>query len=129
MSANLAWFADFFRILHGFMHLVADDLSRDFIEVSSEGAAQFFKFRPERHLDETGGGANHDGLAVHPRIAEGLDTVAAAQSDEKLTRPGIGNRKLELLGSLLLLTASNWRRMRSAAAPAADFSPAVVAPA
>lgn len=46
ISAQLARFADLFRVLRGFMHLVADDLPGDFIEVGGESAAQLLKFWP-----------------------------------------------------------------------------------
>ena len=85
-----ARFADFSGILGGLMHPIADGLSADFIEVGGEGLAPFVEFRPWRHLDEAARCANHDRLAVHPRMAEVLHAVATAQSDEQLARQRIG---------------------------------------
>src|SRR3546814_9958327 len=77
-SPELAWFAYLVGILRGFVHLLADDLGGDLVEMGGEGTAQFLKLWPKRHLDEAGRGTDNDGLTVHPRVAEGLDAVSTA---------------------------------------------------
>src|SRR3546814_3101005 len=67
-SPYLAWFAYLVGILRGFVHLLADDLGGDLVEMGGEGTAQFLKLWPKRHLDEAGRGTDNDGLTVHPRV-------------------------------------------------------------
>src|SRR3546814_13260129 len=78
-SPYLAWFAYLVGILRGFVHLLADDLGGDLVEMGGEGTAQFLKLWPKRHLDEAGRGTANDGLTVHPRVAEGLDAVSGTE--------------------------------------------------
>src|SRR3546814_18840399 len=78
-SPYLAWFAYLVGILRGFVHLLADDLGGDLVEMGGEGTAQFLKLWPKRHLDEAGRGTDNDGLTVHPRVAEGLDAVGSEE--------------------------------------------------
>src|SRR3546814_20098233 len=95
-SPELAWFAYLVGILRGFVHLLADDLGGDLVEMGGEGTAQLLKLWTKRHLDEAGRGTDNDGLTVHPSEAEGLDAVSTALGDKTLTGTGIGNRVCEL---------------------------------
>src|SRR3546814_17735487 len=81
-SDLLAWFAYLVGILRGFVHLLADDLGGDLVEMGGEGTAQFLKLWPKRHLDEAGRGTDNDGLTVHPRCAE--DQIGRASCRERV---------------------------------------------
>src|SRR3546814_2419177 len=80
-SPYLAWFAYLVGILRGFVHLLADDLGGDLVEMGGEGTAQFLKLWPKRHLDEAGRSTDNDGSTVHPRVAEGLDDLSTRSEE------------------------------------------------
>ena len=91
---------------------------------------QFLEFRHSVIWTKPAGARTMTPLAVHPGIAEGLYAVATTQSDEQLALPWIGNGELELLGLFLLACGLELAPDTVCrCSPAADSSPAVVAPA
>jgi hypothetical protein len=58
------------RIAGFAVYFLANDFLRDLGEISLQGGIQLLEFRPQRLLDEALGSFNHDGLTVHPRMAE-----------------------------------------------------------
>ena len=78
------------------VYFLANDFLRDLGEIGHQGGIQLLEFRPQRLLDKAFGSFDHDGLTVHPRMAEWSHAVAPAQCDEQLPGPDIRNRELPL---------------------------------
>ena len=96
---------------------------------SEKRGAQVLELRPEDLVDEAPRRFDDNGLSVHPPISKWVDPITTAERNEELPGPNVRDREFYLHGRFVAGGLPRRARIRSAAAPAAAFSPAVAAPA
>jgi hypothetical protein len=87
LPRNGARFGHFVGLACFTMHLLTDDLVGDLVEVGSQGIGKLSEFWPQRVLKEGARTPNDHALALHPRIAEGLEAVPSTKCSEETPLP------------------------------------------
>ena len=120
--------SDFLRLFGRSVDLLANDPVGYVEAVSRQRVTDLQELRPKHPIDDTGRRVNHDCLTVHREQSKGLSPYRRHRAVKNCRDHGSGIENLDS-SDLALACSVNWRRTRSASAPAAAFSPAVPPPA
>src|SRR5262245_22371270 len=84
-----SWLGDLLSVAGLAMHLVADHLVGNVVQVRRQRRVNLLELGPKRALHEGARRLDDDSLTLHAHVAERLQAVPAAERDEQPARPWI----------------------------------------